>query len=632
MVEIIKKRYRILKPIGSGGMSEVFLAHDEVLDRNVAVKRLRDQFTSDKELLNQFKREAKSAAQLVHPNIIGIFDVIEDGSGQYIVMEYAEGSTLKDILRDYKVEPKAALQITMQLASALQQAHSRKIIHCDIKPQNILMSQNMIPKIADFGIAKMVSGQTMVFTGNVMGSVHYISPEQASGEQVTFASNIYSLGIVLYEMLTGKVPFQGETPVAVAMMQVDKELPKLSETMDEVPPGIQNILDKMTAKKPANRYASAQALYDDLDNLLKNGGMGVEVSAENADGNTIIMAPVKPGEKKKIIALSVDKEAVARTAKDLQNAVVGKVRNFFFSFNGAVVILTVLVCLISVCAHFYFEYANVMVEVPSVVNMQVKDAENKLKNADYQVELHQETSLTVAAGTVLRQKPEPGAKRRKGSTVKLTFSIGAEQHTMPDLIGMSLVKGQQTLDEIGMKLGKVERRYSNAYKIGAIIEQEPKGGEKTNEGVLVNVVVNEGTNKLPELIGKQLGEAERMVRQMGLRVGEIRRVNSLDPKGTVTATFPEAGTMLPNYYPIQLTVSDGADKSVVGAVFEYTVPGPSTEKHRVQIYKIDHKGRNLIYNGIDAGGKYIKQTVDGGGKRVSVVVYCDGKQVQESTF
>lgn len=632
MEEVIKKRYKILRPIGSGGMSEVFLAHDEILDRNVAVKRLRDQFTGDKELLNQFKREAKSAAQLVHPNIIGIYDVIEDDDGQYIVMEYVEGTTLKDILKNYKIEPKAALQITMQLASALQQAHNRNIIHCDIKSQNILMSENMIPKIADFGIAKMVSGQTMVFTGNVMGSVHYISPEQASGEQVTFASDIYSLGIVLYEMLTGKVPFQGETPVSVAMMQVEKPLPRLSESIDNVPAGVQTILDKMTAKKPSNRYASAKDLYDDLENLLKNGIVDSAESADGMDGSTIIMPPVKPGEKKKIIALSVDKEAMARTAKDWQEALVYRIKNFDLTFNSAVIILTVFVCFVSLCAHFYFSFENTMVEVPKVVSMQVKDAEAKLKDEDYQVELQQEPSLTVAAGVVVRQIPEAGVKRRKGSTVKVVFSVGAEKHTMPDLIGMSLVKGQQTLDEIGMKVGKIERKYSSAYKIGAIIEQEPRAGEKTNEGVLVNIVLNEGTKKLPELVGKQLNEAERMVRQLGLRVGEIRRVNSLEPKGTVTASFPEAGTMLPNYYPVQLTISNGADKSVVGAVFEYVVPGPSSEKHRIQIYEVNRKGRNLIYNSVDAGGKYIKQTIDGGGQRVSVIVYCDGKQVQESTF
>lgn len=402
--------------------------------------------------------------------------------------------------------------------------------------------------------------------------------------------------------------------------------------MEDVPQGVQSILDKMTAKKPENRYPGAEQLCEDLDSVLRDENIGTDELPEGMDGSTIIMEPVKPGGKRKIIALSVDKEAMAERAKDWQDSLRYWVKNFHWTFNRAVIALTLAVCFVSVCASFYFRLDNAMLVVPQLVNMQVEKAQTRLKHQDFLVELQQETSLTVPAGTVIRQMPEAGAKRRKGSTVKLFFSVGAEQRTMPDLIGMSLIKGQQTLDEIGMKLGKVERRYNNGYKIGAIIEQDPRAGEKTNEGALVDIVVNEGTKKLPELIGKTLSEAETMVRQLGLRVGEIRRVNSPDRKGTVTATFPEAGTMLPNYYPVQLTISDGADKSVVGAVFEYVVPGPATEKHRIQIYEITGKGRNLIYNSVDNGGKYISQTVDGGGKRVTVVVYCDGKQVREDSF
>ena len=635
MEQIIKNRYKIIRSIGAGGMSEVFLAHDELLDRNVAVKRLRDQFASDKELLNQFKREAKSAAQLVHPNIIGIFDVIDDEQDQYIVMEYVEGRTLKEILKDYRVEPRAALQITMQLADALQHAHSQNVVHCDIKPQNILMNVNMIPKIGDFGIAKMVSEQTMVYTDNIMGSVHYISPEQASGEPVTFASDIYSLGIVLFEMLTGQAPFKGESPVAVAMMQVEKPLPPLQEYMETVPLNLQAVLDKMTAKKINNRYASAKELKEDLEKILNSEPLQ-QGDEEEWDGNTIIMEPVKAADKStekkgKIIAVSLDKEAMARTAKNWQENIKYRIKNFNYTFDNCVIIFTLVVCLISAIAYFFLRSSNAMTVVPNVVNMQVEEAKDKLED-DYKVEVQEESSPTVAAGLVIRQIPEEGEQRRRGSTVKIYFSVGAEKHTMPDLIDMSLVKAQQVLDELGMKVGKTERKYNRQYRIGVIIEQEPKAGEKTNENVPVNLVINEGDKQLPDLVGKQLSEVERTIRQLGLRVGEVRRVNSMDIKGTVTATYPEAGAMLPGYYPVRLTVSDGPDGSVMGAHFEYTVPGSSNEKHRIQIYKVDKRGRNLIYSSIDAGGKVIKQTIDNGGVRASIIVYCDGKQVQEDKF
>lgn len=628
MEKIIKERYKIICSIGTGGMSEVFLAHDEVLGRDVAIKRLRDQFVSDKNLLAQFNKEAKSAAQLVHPNIIGIYDVIDNEKDQYIVMEYVDGRTLKQLLENYKIEPKAAIQIVMQLADALQHAHSHNIIHCDIKPQNILMNDKMMPKIADFGIAKMVSGQTLVFNNNVMGSVHYISPEQVSGDKVTFASDIYSLGVVLFEMLTGEVPFKGDTPVAVAMMQMEKEPPRLTEFLQEIPKGLQEVLDKMMAKRSENRYASAEELYNDLDKILSEEFVETN-KPDGMNGETIIMTPVKAeGTKGKIISLSVDKEAMARKAKGWKN----KLKNHKFTFNEYVIILTVFVCYVSLMAHFFFKRSNAMKEIPNVVNMRIEEAQKYLRQRDYKIELQEENTAEDMAGIVLRQIPEAGEQRRRGSTVKLIFSVGAQKHTMPDLIDMSLVKAQQTLEEIGIQVGNVERKYNNGYRIGAVIAQEPKAGEKVGEGSLVNLVINEGTKKLPDLVGKNLNEAERTLQQMGLRVGEIRRVNSLDPKNTVISTYPEAGIMLPSYYPVSITISDGTDKSVVGAVFEYVVPGENTEKHRVQIYKIDKKGRNLIYSSIEMGGKVIRQMVDNGGKQISVVVYCDGKQVQETKF
>jgi len=629
MKTVIKNRYTILRAIGAGGMSEVFLAHDELLDRNVAVKRLRDQFVSDKILLSQFNREAKSAAQLVHPNIIGIYDVIDDGADQYIVMEYVAGKTLKALMEDYRIEPKAALQITMQLASALSQAHKRNIIHCDIKPQNILMDDSMTPKIADFGIAKMVTGQTMVFNGsNVMGSVHYISPEQASGEPVTAASDIYSLGIVLFEMLTGKVPFTADTPVAVAMMQVDKPVPLLSEFIEKVPDGVQTILDRMVAKRPGDRYAKADDLVRDLEQVISNGEVG-ENGNETVTDETIVLPPVKKGKDKgKIIAVSVNRRAMVEKAKDWKE----RINNHKFTFNNYVVILTVFVCFISLVAHFFLQRGNVIIEVPSVVNMKVEEAAKYLGDRDYKVEYEEENTENDKVGLVVRQIPPAGEKRRRGSTVKIVFSVGAQKHTMPDIVDMSLVKAQQTLEEIGLRIGKIERKYNGRYRIGAIIEQVPGPGEKVGEGTLVDIIVNEGDKKLPDLVGMQLSVAEKTIRQMGLRVGEVRRVNSMDTKNTVTATFPEAGMMLPGYYPVRLTVSDGADSSVVGAVYEYVVPGLSSDKHRIQIYKIDRKGRNLIYSSTESGGKVIRQTIDSSGGQVRIVVYCDGQQVEENMF
>ena len=219
---ILNGRYEIIRPIGYGGMAEVFLAHDQLLDRNVAVKMLRDQFLEDNELLEQFRREAKSAARLVHPYIINIYDVVSEGSNQYIVMEYVDGVTLKEYMKEHKLSLNTVLEIAVRLADALQHAHSHNIIHCDIKPQNILIDKNMNPKIADFGIAKMVTNQTMVYSKSVMGSVHYISPEQACGGKNNASREVYSFGVELFEMLTGEGPYVGTKAGFFAFFEVGK--------------------------------------------------------------------------------------------------------------------------------------------------------------------------------------------------------------------------------------------------------------------------------------------------------------------------------------------------------------------------------------------------------------------------
>ncbi len=262
--KLLNGRYEIIRPIGYGGMAEVFLGKDILLERSVAIKMLRNQFHQEKELLEQFQREAKSAAKLVHPNIINVYDVVSDDSNQYIVMEYVEGVTLKEYISGNKLSLENVLKMSIRLADALQHAHKKNIIHCDIKPQNILLDKDLNPKIADFGIAKIVSNQTMVYSNAVMGSVHYISPEQAEGTQVTACSDVYSLGIVMFEMLTGKVPYTGDSAFAVMRMHTEKEVPQLKDYMENVPAGLQEIIDKALAKKVTERYGDAESFKQDL--------------------------------------------------------------------------------------------------------------------------------------------------------------------------------------------------------------------------------------------------------------------------------------------------------------------------------------------------------------------------------
>ena len=263
--EILNGRYEILKSVGFGGMAEVYLAKDVLLDRKIAVKVLRKKFLDNKNQLEQFKREARSAARLIHPSIVTIYDVCDEGDISYILMEYVEGVSLKAFEeQNGRMDPGLAVALTAQLASALDHAHKHNIIHCDIKPQNIVLTEAMVPKIVDFGISRIVSNETMAFTASVVGSVHYFSPEQAQGLAVTAQSDIYSLGIVFYEMLTGKVPFDGNNAVSVARKQVEEQAQPLKAYWPEAPEALQEIIDKALAKNLQDRYATAEDMKNDL--------------------------------------------------------------------------------------------------------------------------------------------------------------------------------------------------------------------------------------------------------------------------------------------------------------------------------------------------------------------------------
>lgn len=638
---ILNGRYEIIRPIGYGGMAEVFLAHDQLLDRDVAVKMLRNQFLEDKELLEQFRREAKSAARLVHPYIINIYDVVSEGNNQYIVMEYVDGVTLKEYMQEHKLSLNAVLEIGVRLADALQHAHSHNIIHCDIKPQNILIDKNMNPKIADFGIAKMVTNQTMVYSKSVMGSVHYISPEQASGGKITACSDVYSLGIVIFEMLTGQVPYMGTTAVSVAMMHVEKPVPQLKDYMENVPDGLQEIINKALAKRCEDRYADAGQLRRDLMNLKMKlfpfssedyrQELGPVKPSEDCmdkpdDGATMIMKPVRRE------VASADRPApvkpVVETESDEQKGgvklpMVKKKLNY----TKLLVMITAAVVAISLVAHFIFNRNLAEIEVPNVTNMTVVEAQKLLEEKEFKVELEEKYGDPdkYKPGTVMEQSPKAGEKRKQGSLIILTICKGAELKAVPDVIGMSLTKAEQTLNEAGFKVGNVTKRHVDGEKMGAVLSQSPKGTDKAPKGSSIDLVVNEGDKTVPDIIGKSIDEAKGMLEQAGLKLGEIKKVTDASAKkNVVLACNPSVGANLGDGAAVNITVAAGGDKH--SAYVDFVVPG--AKPCNVQIVLTDENGKATIYAGTQPGGVRLRQKVDyvGSGK---VQMLCDGKVVSE---
>lgn len=647
---ILNNRYEIIRPVGSGGMAEVFLAHDNLLDRNVAVKMLRDQFLADKELLEQFRREAKSAARLIHPYIINIYDVVSEGDIQYIIMEYVDGVTLKEYLKEHKLPLNAVLEIAVRLADALQHAHSRNIIHCDIKPQNILIDKYLNPKITDFGIAKMISNQTTVYTAAVMGSVHYISPEQAVGGKITASSDVYSLGVVLFEMLTGQVPFTGNTAVSVAMMHAEKPVPSLSDFMDEVPEGLQQIIDKALAKKAEDRYQNADELRRDLLDLkmklypfssdeykkdmqavvTESSYSAAKETAEDDYGATMIMKPVRSigSEFETEVQEETRQELPEQEADDMPLSRAKKTKKKW-NFTKILVYMTVAVVALSVIAHFIFNRNREVLPVPDVVNMTVVEAQAALEEKGFEVELEERYGNAVKPGTVMEQSPKAGEKRKQGSTIYLTISKGAELKTVPEIIGMSLSKAENLLKDEGYAIGKITKKFDSSKTVGIVLEQFPKAMDKAPKGSKINLVVNEGEKTVPNVVGQKLATAKQLLEKEGLVVGSTSYTKNQADKDTVLSTDPVPGSHLSEGTKVNLTLSSGGSDSMDSVYVDFVVPG--TQEQHVQIYVTDSRGRRLIYDGSQKGGVRLRQKISAS-DNAKVQLYCDNKLIEEKTL
>ena len=440
----INDRYQIIKSIGEGGMANVYLAYDTILDRNVAVKVLRGDLATDEKFVRRFQREALSASSLSHPNIVEVYDVGEDNGQYYIVMEYIEGKQLKQLLKKRgKLTISEVIDIMLQISDGLSVAHDNYIIHRDIKPQNIMILENGLVKITDFGIAMAMNSTQLTQTNSVMGSVHYLPPEQANGKGSTLQSDIYSMGILMYELLTGELPYKGDNAVEIALKHLKEPLPSVREKVPEVPQSVENIIIKATAKNPKNRYPDARAMNEDLRTCLDESRANEEKIVlpypegdDEAKVNKALKKTTVVDDEGKVIAKEI-------TESDVKEKKQNKVLFVLFAiFTGIIIVITSIIVVLPIITN------QKEIKVPDVANMGLSEAVEKLQNEGFKVadEQKEVSSDEIEEGKVVKTSPVAGTKKTKGSEITIYISSGNNGFVMEDFTGKNYLTVKGTLE------------------------------------------------------------------------------------------------------------------------------------------------------------------------------------------
>ncbi len=498
--KMLDNRYELVEFIGNGGMALVYRAIDHRTGHSVAVKILRPEFNQDAEFLGRFEREATTASRMSHHNIVNLLDVGQDGEYRYLVMEFVRGKTLKDVIQDRgALAPEVAGQIAIRILSALQHAHKNGIIHRDIKPQNILVHSDGHIKVADFGIARVAGSSTISRSDSVMGSVHYFSPEQARGEEVTFASDLYSVGVVLYEMLTGQPPFDGDTPVAIALQHINGKARPMHEINPAVPPAMERVVEKAMEKRPEKRYQSALEMAQDLQRALQ------DPQGDWLEKNTELPIPS--------LAQQTGRQKPLRNKKKRPGLLT------FALIASAVILLGLFHG-----ASFLYDQIFNMTEAPYLLDETEENALRMLSKAGLKSSVSRASDSVKPAGTVILQSPEYGTPMRKNETVFLTISTGPDVRPVPKVTEMSLEEARAEAEKNGFSLLALPERQPSALPWDTVLSQAPEAEASMPSGTVIQVTLSGGAVTLPTLAGKTLEEALLQIQQLQLTLKEVRRI------------------------------------------------------------------------------------------------------------
>lgn len=595
-------RYEVIERVGGGGMALVYKAQDLLLNRNVAIKVLRQQFVHDEEFIRRFRREAQSAASLSHPNVVSIYDVGQEDDVHYIVMEYVEGKNLNEIIKERApLQVDESVRIASQIADALDHAHHNQIIHRDIKPHNILIGRNGRVKVTDFGIARAVTSTTITQTGSVVGSVHYFSPEHAKGIVTGEKSDLYSLGIVLYQMLTGQLPFLGESPISVALKHLQEEFDEPRKFNPLIPQSVENVILKSMRKNPQERYQSAKEMQTDLETCLmpeRRNETKIDFPDEDDIDQTRVMPAIKPEPR------GVTSTGAVPVMESDEETGKGKAKSKSWKKPALLISLTVLILIAMVGVVWYVKGMLVVPEVtvPNVITQTEEKAREMLEEkglvvSDEVIRLYQEG---VEPGIVYEQSRKEGDVVKEGSEVQI--SVGAEK----ELVKMIDVK-QDPYDEavkkltaLGIKEDQIQRKddFSNDVASGSVISQTPGVNEEFDPvTVQIELTVSKGTEtvKMPDLKNHTRSEAEEKLKSAGLVLAQVQEEQSYTvEKGKVTQQWPvEAGADVSPGDKITIFISTGYPPEALQYPFDINVsPKEEGKNSKIRITYEDARGKN----------------------------------------
>ncbi|MCH5210751.1 MAG: Stk1 family PASTA domain-containing Ser/Thr kinase [Oscillospiraceae bacterium] len=580
-------RYDMLEKIGTGGMATVYKAKDTLLNRNVAIKILRDSLEEEKNVVTNFIKEAQSSASLVHNNIVSVYDVGEENGLNYMVMEYVDGITLKEYIKNKGALPwQEACDFAIQIGQGISEAHSIDIIHRDIKPQNIIMTKDKTLKVTDFGIARAAAGETTVVGGTALGSVHYISPEQARGGFTDARSDIYSLGIVLYEMLTGKVPFDGDSAVSVALMHLEKEPVNVKAVNLDVPTDLAYVTMKAISKEQHARYQDVQELLDDLHAVLADEPLPsreekyrttLQDDGEDDDIDIIDIDDKHDDKEYYDDEEEYEEEEIPQRGRSNRKTEVKKKNKKQKKEDRIAVVLalsTIVVAALVALAVYFGVNMSREASVPDFSNMTIEEATAAAEKAEIKIadEIEYSLSDTVMENRVISQDPEPNSIVRKHSEIKLVVSIGSSGGNIstPNVVNKTFEEAVAEIIDAGLNY-TVKEEDSDTIPAGRVIRQTPLAGTKLNKDDTVNLHISKGNSgfntqkpqtenvSVPSIIGLGQNQADATLQANGLHLGNITRKYSSSAEGTIISQSPELGKSVEKGSYVNIVISRGEE-------------------------------------------------------------------------